>query len=449
MTDPSDSSDPSSSSEWSKSPDSRKSLLKRLLPSLPPMSGHERSVLVATCLSSLGSFYTLAVTGFALPQIQRGLAIPEDELASLFALLRFGTLFSLVLAVLADRLGRRRLLIIAVAGCAICNLATAFAPSGLVLAWLQLGARFFLGGQLLLASVVVSEELSADNRGWGLGILTAAGGLGGALTLLIYAFVDHIPYGWRSLFIVGGFGLLCVPWLWRSLHETRRFTEQAQAQAQAQLGESSPDGGAWGPLRDIVRLHGWRLATLVGVIAPIAIILEPGSVFVSKHLQDDLGYSPAQVGLLVALCGIGTPLSNVLSGTISDRFGRKPVTILVSLLLSVSIALFYNGNGIVAVALGLALLFMSLGGLMVLHTALATELFPTGLRSTAAGVREAVGTVGASLGLWGLTLLYGVTGSHAESITWVLLLTPISPLILLFLPETAGKELEDIAPDSS
>jgi hypothetical protein len=40
------------------------------------MTSHERSVLVATCLSSLGSFYTMAVTGFALPQIQRGLSIP-------------------------------------------------------------------------------------------------------------------------------------------------------------------------------------------------------------------------------------------------------------------------------------------------------------------------------------------------------------------------------------
>jgi MFS family permease len=92
---------------------------------------------------------------------------------------------------------------------------------------------------------------------------------------------------------------------------------------------------------------------------------------------------------------------------------------------------------------------MSLGGIMVLHTALATELFPTGLRSTAAGVREAVSTVGASMGLVILSLLYGVTGGHPLSITWLLLLTPISPLILLFMPETAGRELEEIAPQEA
>jgi putative MFS transporter len=406
------------------------------------MSSHERRVLAATCISSLGSFYTLAVTAFALPQIQRSLSIPEDELGSLFALLRFGTLFSLMLAVTADRMGRRRLLIASVAGCALCNLATAFAQSGLVLAWLQLGARCFLGGQLLLASVVVSEELSAENRGWGLGLLSAVGGMGGALTLLAYAFVDRLPYGWRFLFVLGSFGLLCVPWLWRSLKETRRFSDH-----QSRTDAGSSDGPVWQPLRDLVRRHGWRLAAMVGIIAPVAVILEPGSVFVSKHLQDDLGYTPGGVGLLMAVCGIATPVGNMLSGTISDRFGRKPVTILISLLLSLAVALFYNGTGTPAVALGLALLFLSIGGIMVLHTALATELFPTAFRSTAAGVREAAATVGASLGLWVLSLLYGATGSHTVSITWILLLTPISPIILLFVPETARRELEEITPD--
>jgi MFS family permease len=179
----------------------------------------------------------------------------------------------------------------------------------------------------------------------------------------------------------------------------------------------------------------------------VAIILEPGSVFVSKHLQDDLGYSPGGVGLLMATCGIATPLGNLIAGSVSDRLGRRPVTILASLLLSAAVALFYHGAGSAALAPGLALLFLSIGGIMVLHTALATELFPTGFRSTAAGVREAVATVGASSGLWILSLLYGVTGSHAASITWLLLLTPVSPLVLLFVPETARRELEDIAPE--
>lgn len=415
--------------------------MRRLVPSFPAMTARERAVLVATCVSSLGSFYTMAVTTFAMPQIQRGLEIPEDELGSLFALMRFGTLFSLGLGVLADRVGRRRLLIASVIGVAACNIATAFVQSGTSLAALQLCARLFVGGQILLAGVVVSEELSAENRGFGLGILTAVGGLGGALTLLAYSFVDQLPFGWRSLFILGGFGLLVVPWLIKGLQETQRF----EGQEAAGHGADTAQGGAR-PLSELFGRHAAKVVALVLIVLPVTVILEPGSVFVSKHLQDGLGYSPAQVGLMLALCGIGAPVGNMLGGTLSDKLGRRTVTIGVSCLLSGAVALFYNAATLPAISAGLAMLFVSIGGLQVLHIALSTELFPTDVRSTASGVREAAGTIGSSLGLALTSALYGFTGSHADSVTWMLVLTPIAPLVLLFVPETAGRELEEITP---
>lgn len=147
---------------------------------------------------------------------------------------------------------------------------------------------------------------------------------------------------------------------------------------------------------------------------------------------------------MLALCGIGSPLGNVIAGSLSDRFGRKPVAILISLILSGSMALFYNSADLIGVALGLLLMLMSIGGIVVLHGAIATEIFPTAFRSTASGIREAVGGIGAALGLWVLSLLYAVTQSHPESITWVLILTPISPLIILLIPETARRDLDEI-----
>ncbi|MCH2185375.1 MFS transporter [Myxococcota bacterium] len=423
--------------------------MSSLLSSLRGLSKHERSVLAATCLSSLGSFYSMAVAAFALPQIQSGLAIPEEEVGELFALIRVGAVFSLFLGVLADRLGRRRLLIASVAGCALFNIATAFAQEGWVLAWLQLGSRFFMAGQILLAGVVVSEELKAENRGLGLGLLSAIGGLGGALTLLVYAFVDDLPYGWRSLFVVGGFGLLWVPWLLGSLSETRRFTAHhadSQAASRSDSAEAGPPDLSMG---EGFAEYRWRFLALVAIVLPVWIIAEPGSFFVSKHLQDGLDFSPGGVSLMIGLCGAATPLGNLLSGVLSDRFGRKPATIGVCLMLSVAIGLFYNANGTVVLGLGLGLIFLGIGSLMVLQAALATELFPTGLRSSASGVREAFATIGAAAGLYGLGALYGVTQSHPDSITWLLVLTPIAPIALLFVPETAGRNLEDIAPAGS
>ena len=141
-----------------------------------------------------------------------------------------------------------------------------------------------------------------------------------------------------------------------------------------------------------------------------------------------------------ALGGVGAGKSSptfdlgMIGNIISGLVGGGVLGQIVTLLLPSLMAAVQSGD-------------VSIGGIMVLHTTLATELFPTAFRSTAAGVREAVATVGASAGLWILGLLYGATGSHAASITWILLVTPIAPIVLLFVPETARRELEEIAPD--
>jgi hypothetical protein len=86
----------------------------------------------------------------------------------------------------------------------------------------------------------------------------------------------------------------------------------------------------------------------------------------------------------------------------------------------------------------------------VLFGALGSELFPTSYRSTASSVHAAVGTVAGSAGLWLESWLYPMAGSHAAAITWMLALVWIAPVVvLLLLPETAGRELEEISPAAS
>jgi hypothetical protein len=63
-------------------------------------------------------------------------------------------------------------------------------------------------------------------------------------------------------------------------------------------------------------------------------------------------------------------------------------------------------------------------------------------------VRAVVATLGGALGLWTEGQLYGVVGSHADAITLMLVALPLAPLIVIVaLPETARRELEEIAPE--
>jgi MFS family permease len=200
------------------------------------------------------------------------------------------------------------------------------------------------------------------------------------------------------------------------------------------------------PLRDLVRLYPRRMLALCAAIIPAALVTITASGFVSKYLQDTQGWRPGQVTLLYAVAGFLVFVSMVVSGSLADRFGRRRVMAIALVLNAIGIAGFYHasGGGIVACWV----LMMACGvAVDVLFAALGSELFPTSYRSTASGVRAAVGTVAGSAGLWLEGWLYPIAGSHAAAITWMLGLTWIAPVvILLLLPETAGRELEEISP---
>lgn len=417
----------------------------RALPFLgrpPALTTHQWHLLGVVGTATLFASYGMSLLGLALRQIQAGLQVAEAEVGGLTAIVRLGVIPALILTALADHIGRRVLLLAAIVGLTLMTFVTAFAQSAAQFTAAQFGARVFIDAEIMLAVVVIAEEFDADIRGWGIGMLGALATLGHGVAALAFALVNLLPFGWRALYVIGVMPLLLLPWFRRSLAETRRFELHREAQ-EANVGWSA----ALQPFRNLVGMYPDRMIALCAAIVPIAFTLETAMIFVSKSLQEGHGYSPASVAGLFLTMGILAPIGNVVAGALADRFGRKGVIIVGILANGLSIALFYNADGFwVPPIFGLMVLTMSM--VLILFATLGSELFPTSYRSTASGVRWMVAALGAALGLWVEGVLYGVAGSHARAITWMLVITPIAPVIVaFFLPETANQELEDIAPE--
>ncbi|NRA97621.1 MAG: MFS transporter, partial [Planctomycetes bacterium] len=336
----------------------------------------------------------------------------------------------------ADRLGRRRIFLVAMIGMGLGELLTSLSPTPAVFAALQLVTRAFLLASYALGIVIMLEELPPGQRGAGLAFLFALSGFGYGLAAALYAAIEVIPGGWRTLYVFGGAPLLLLPLFRRELPETRRFTAAGNAASRRGLS------ALWlEPVRELVT-HSPQRAVLVGLAAALAAFGGIGFFqYASFHLENIHGWSPAGYALLVGAGGaIGLP-GEILGGRLSDRWGRRRVALVAYLVAPAGIALFYLGPAwLLVFAWGGALFFMMAADVVV--RAFFGELFPTSHRSTSLAWMLIVQTVGWTGGLFAVDALSRTADDLPIAVVMVGGACALAGLCLMALPETTGSELD-------
>ncbi len=164
-----------------------------------------------------------------------------------------------------------------------------------------------------------------------------------------------------------------------------------------------------------------------------------------KYLQDVYHYSPGEVTALLVPGGLAGLALAIAAGRLSDRVGRKPMAIAIVALAGLSFFFFYNGAPGWAIPPLWILAFFGFFSGDAMVAGFALEIVPTHYRSTVSGLRYLVEI---SLGAVALALegrLYDHFHTHGPAIQWLLASIPITLLAILFLPEPAGKTLEEMS----
>jgi MFS family permease len=142
------------------------------------------------------------------------------------------------------------------------------------------------------------------------------------------------------------------------------------------------------------------------------------------------------------LLGLGLTIA---AGRLSDRLGRKPLAIAATALAGLAFFFFFNHAPSWAVPILWVLGFFGFFAGDTLIAGFALEIVPTHYRATVGGLRYAIeiGAGAAALALEGV--LYDGLGGHGPAIQWLLASIPITMIAILFLPEPAGKSLEEMS----
>jgi MFS family permease len=409
------------------------------VPTLTPRQWHVLGLIAA---ASLFDRYDLALFSLALKQIQTGLGIAEGELGTLGASVRLGALGAVLPMLAADRLGRRRLLLVTILGYTLLTGATAFAPEASLFVALQCASRAFITAELLLATVVIAEEFAPAVRGWGVGAANALAAGGYGLAWLLFAFVEVLPFGWRALYLIGLVPLGLIAFMRRGLPETAHFAEHQEQRPQTRA-LTAP----LAPLVAVVRAYPARLMAMSVVAFLIGFAESPAFFFDPKYLQEVHQWRPWHISVLGACGGFAAIYGYTYAGWLGDHFGRKRVTLVYLSTPPLLIAAFYHAPSLLLGPLWVAMMFTLLGANVSIST-YGAELFPTSYRATATGIRSVMATLGGACGLAIEGVVYSALGSHWHAVSLLALALCLTPLIVaLAFPETSGRALEDIAPE--
>lgn len=376
--------------------------------------------------------YDMSVLSLALPNMQASFNIAEEDLGQVIAAARLGALPAIFLALLSDRIGRRRLLMVTLLGLSVTTAATAFARTTEEFVLIQFCARGFATAEEIIAVIYVLEMLPARHRGWGVGFLAAMGGLGSGAASLLYGLVDILPGGWRALYLIATLPILYIVWLRRRLPESGMFTRHAASTEPALL---------WQPFKEIWRHHRREMTATALIAGAFWFQLAATLNFMSKYLQEDRHFDPQQVSLMYIVAGAIAILGNTMAGRISDYLGRRPTLVAMLVLHCVATITFYNTGGWLLSVTWIAALF-GYFAVEVMVNAMSGELFPTACRSTASTLRAISAMFAAVAGLAVEGMLYSSLGSHSAAISIISLSSLLAiPVVVLMLRETSRTEL--------
>jgi len=406
----------------------------------PPLTALQWKILGLVAIVSFFEQYDVYLFALNLKQIQEDLAIDDAQLGNLGALVRAGSFIAVLFAIAADHWGRRAMLMFTVWGYTIFTGATAFSPNAETFVLFQFLSRGFASAEVMIAAVVITEEFAPEHRGWGIGALAAIQACGAGLASLLFGFVEWLPYGWRFLYVVGLIPLLFIAYWRRTLPETGRFKNIAVEQADKKLLR---------PMVELIRANPKRVLAIMSAVFAFGVATSSAAFFAPKYLQEVHSWSPSSVAILMVCGGAFAIVGSPLAGWLSDRKGRKPVTVVFSIAYTIVCIVFYTVGGFFTPFLWIGLIFFVMGTDVTL-TSFGTELFPTAQRSTASGLRGLVGTMAAILGLSAVSALYLVFNSNWIAIAVVCCAGLVVPIVVwLFIPETAGRPLEEINSEES
>jgi SHS family lactate transporter-like MFS transporter len=343
---------------------------------------------------------------------------------------------------LAERYGRRPILMINVVSYSVCELASAAAPDLRTLIVTRALFGLAMGGEWGIGAALTLETLPTKNRGFFSGLLQEGYVIGYLLASLVFKFLfDRI--GWRGMFVLGASPALLVLYVRRSVEESPAWLARAREGGQArQPRPATREGSSVRATVAVLGKHWHRLLFLVLLMSCFNALSHGSQDLYPTFLQVQRGFSPSQTGTVAIVYNVGALCGGMFFGALSERTGRRRAIATAAMLALPVLPLWAYSATLPMLALGGFLIQFMIQGAWGVVPAHLNELSPPSVRAILPGFAYQLGNLAMSQMAPVQSLLAERGGNdYAGVLVW----TVGSAAVVLAVCAMLGREAKDTA----
>ncbi len=341
----------------------------------------QRKVVVASFLGWTLDAFDFFLLVFVIKDVARDFGTTRETVAwALTLTLAMRPLGAFVFGRLADRFGRRPILMLDVALYSVMGLASALAPN--LATFLVVRALFgvAMGGEWGIGASLTMESVNPKARGLVSGLLQSGYPSGYLVASVVY-WLLYDAVGWRGMFVVGFVPALLVLYIRRHVPESPAW-------------KAKPVHAV--PITTTLMRH-WQLALFAIVLMTAFNFFSHGTQdLYPTFLQSSLHYNAHTTGTIAIIYNIGAILGGWTFGMWSQRIGRRRAMVIAALLAIPVTYVWVFSSGAVLLAAGAFLMQFCVQGAWGVVPAYLMEVSPPEARATFPGTMYQIGNFIAS-----------------------------------------------------